>query len=228
MATPIRKKRNFKALQLNVGGEAPASSVTAAPKDANATKEQPVGISMRTAPTATGPGLKKRPPPFALKAPRVDSNSGMVSAIEPSANSVLGGADGANGTNGSAGANGSYLVASSGPSSAPLTATNNNVNVKRNTLHQTITTTLANLEATSTAEVKYDLKNEDFLEIRDLGQGNGGSVKMAEHIPTKTIMAKKVRAVLLVAGIGLAHSYRNCLTDRSHRRQTQCAKADPT
>lgn len=189
MATPIRKKRNFKALQLNVGGDAPASSVTAAPKDSNAAKEQPVGISMRTAPTATGPGLKKRPPPFALKAPRVDSNSGMVSAIEPSANSVLGGADGVNGANGSAGANGSYVVSSSGPSSAPLT--NNNVNVKRNTLHQTISTTLANLEATSTAEVKYDLKNEDFVDIQDLGQGNGGSVKKAEHVPTKTIMAKK-------------------------------------
>ncbi|TEB40148.1 Pkinase-domain-containing protein [Coprinellus micaceus] len=174
MATPIRKKRNFKELQLNVGGNAPASSVTAAPKDANAPKEETVGISMRTAPTATGPGLKKRPPPFTLKAPKVNSST-----------------DGQNGANGSAGASGNFLVVSSGPSSAPLTATNNNVNVKRNTLHQTITTTLANLEATSTAEVKYDLKNEDFRDIQDLGQGNGGSVKKAEHIPTGTFMAKK-------------------------------------
>lgn len=196
MATPIRKKRNFKELQLNVGGNAPASSVTAAPKDANAPKEETVGISMRTAPTATGPGLKKRPPPFTLKAPKVNSSSGMVSAIEPSASSVLGGADGQNGANGSAGASGNLLVVSSGPSSAPLTATNNNVNVKRNTLHQTITTTLANLEATSTAEVKYDLKNEDFRDIQDLGQGNGGSVKKAEHIPTGTFMAKKVRSLV--------------------------------
>ncbi|KAF6748474.1 STE/STE7/MEK1 protein kinase [Ephemerocybe angulata] len=195
MTTPIRKKRNFKALQLNVGGDVPTAAVTAAPKDANLAKPDPVGISMRTAPTATGPGLKKRPPPFTLKAPKIDSNSGMVSAIEPSSTSMLGGGSDLNGANGNGnvetGDNGNFLVVSSGPSSAPLTATNNNLNVKRNTLHATLTTKLASLEANNTAEVKFDLKNEDLVDIQELGQGNGGSVKKVEHLPTKTHMAKK-------------------------------------
>lgn len=40
--------------------------------------------------------------------------------------------------------------------------------------------------------MKFELKNEDLREIRELGQGNGGSVKQVEHIPTGTLMAKKI------------------------------------
>lgn len=43
------------------------------------------------------------------------------------------------------------------------------------------------------SENKYqDLKNEDLKDMQELGQGNGGSVKKVEHVPTGTIMAKKV------------------------------------
>lgn len=190
MSTPIRKKRNFKALQLNVGGDVPTAAVTAAPKDANATREDPAGISMRTAPTATGPGLKKRPPPFSLKAPRVNASSGMASAIEPSSTSMLPDVH-ENGNGSLTATNGNLLVVSGEPSSAPATATSNNINVKRSTIHATLSNTLANLEAKSTAEVKYDLRDEDLVEIHELGQGNGGSVKKVEHKPTGTFMAKK-------------------------------------
>lgn len=45
------------------------------------------------------------------------------------------------------------------------------------------------------AEIKFELKAEDLKDLQELGQGNGGSVKKVEHIPTGTIMAKKVRCV---------------------------------
>ena len=42
-------------------------------------------------------------------------------------------------------------------------------------------------------EEKIDIKPEDLREIGELGQGNGGSVKKVEHVPTGKIMAKKAR-----------------------------------
>jgi mitogen-activated protein kinase kinase len=41
-------------------------------------------------------------------------------------------------------------------------------------------------------EFKLDLRAEDLKTIERLGAGNGGTVSKVEHIPTKTIMAKKV------------------------------------
>jgi len=61
----------------------------------------------------------------------------------------------------------------------------------RATYHTTLSNTLANLDMN--AENKFqDLSNEDLKDIHELGQGNGGSVKKVEHVPTKTIMAKKI------------------------------------
>lgn len=39
---------------------------------------------------------------------------------------------------------------------------------------------------------KLNLKKEDLKKLADLGHGNGGSVEKVKHIPTGTIMAKKV------------------------------------
>ena len=47
------------------------------------------------------------------------------------------------------------------------------------------------LEALSLGQVA--LKAEDLREVGDLGSGNGGSVKKVLHVPTGTLMAKKVR-----------------------------------
>jgi mitogen-activated protein kinase kinase len=163
MATPIRKKRNFKALQLNVNEQ-----------QAPAQPPPPDPVSIRTAPTALGPRLKKKPPPMTLAAPKINSVGSAVTAVEPQ-----------EGTNDNA-----FLVVSNGPSSAPLTGSGN-VNVRRNTLHTTLTNTIAALDINK--EMKFDLRNEDLVDIHDLGQGNGGSVKKVEHTPTKTFMAKKVR-----------------------------------
>ena len=41
-------------------------------------------------------------------------------------------------------------------------------------------------------EFNLDLKPEDLEIIKDLGAGNGGSVSKVRHIPTSTVMARKV------------------------------------
>lgn len=147
MATPIRKKRNFKALQLDV-------ALSAAPKD-------PEPVPTRVAPPATK--SKKRPPPMTLNAPKL----GQV----PAAND----------------ADGCLLPVTNGLSSAPG---GGSASARRNNYHTTLSNTLANLDMN--AEMRYDLRNDDLKDLMELGHGNGGSVKKVEHIPTKTIMAKKI------------------------------------
>ena len=44
-------------------------------------------------------------------------------------------------------------------------------------------------------EFKLDLRAEDLKTIERLGAGNGGTVSKVMHIPTKTIMAKKVALI---------------------------------
>ena len=144
---PVRKKRNFKALQLDVSQPPP----------------EPQPEPIRVAPVPAGGG-KKRPPPMQLK-PKVAANPPSVDADN-------------------------NLLTVNGSSSAPPTGS---ASAHRMTYYSTLSTTLANLELNS--EHKYhDLRNEDLKDLRELGQGNGGSVKKVEHLPTGTIMAKKVRA----------------------------------
>lgn len=53
-----------------------------------------------------------------------------------------------------------------------------------------LTNQLAQLELG--VEFKLDLRDEDFQALTKLGSGNGGTVSKALHIPTQTVMAKKV------------------------------------
>ncbi|KAK7022141.1 Ste7-like protein [Favolaschia claudopus] len=150
MATPIRKKRNFKALQLTT----PELPPTPPP--------EPEPVAVRQAPVAGGaPGGKRRPPPMTLKAPKLPSTTSA-----PVDDSL-----------------------SPGGGTTPNTAASPAIN-KRNTYHTTLSNTLASLDMN--ADIKLDLRNEDLKELRELGQGNGGSVKLVEHIPTGKIMAKKI------------------------------------
>jgi mitogen-activated protein kinase kinase len=55
--------------------------------------------------------------------------------------------------------------------------------------YQQLTDTLASLDMSSD---RLDLKMEDLKNISELGSGNGGTVSKVEHIPTGTIMAKKL------------------------------------
>lgn len=41
-------------------------------------------------------------------------------------------------------------------------------------------------------EYRLDLKREDLEVIKELGQGNGGTVSKVRHVVTGTIMARKV------------------------------------
>ncbi len=103
----------------------------------------------------------------------------------------------------------SNLLTVNGPNSAPPTGS---ASAHRSTYHTTLSTTLANLELSS--EHKYhDLRTEDLKDLQELGQGNGGSVKKVEHLPTGTIMAKKVRFVAICtssARESRTTSYRSC------------------
>ena len=44
-------------------------------------------------------------------------------------------------------------------------------------------------------EFKLDLRSEDLQTLEELGAGNGGTVSRVIHLPTKSIMARKVRCL---------------------------------
>ncbi|KAJ6583960.1 ste7-like protein [Mycena vulgaris] len=156
MATPIRKKRNFKALALAAPPELPPPP-----------PPEPEPVAIRQAPVAGGPpGGKRRPPPMTLKAPKLPPNTTAAVPVEDS----------------------NLLTVQNGSNSAPNTASPS-AN-RRNTYHTTLSNTLANLNMDT--EIKFDLRNEDLKDLHELGQGNGGSVKKVEHIPTGKFMAKKI------------------------------------
>ena len=146
-AAPIRKKRNFKSLHLDVSAPAPAPPTEPAPT--------------RLAP-APGPAKKKRPPPMTLAAPKITPNG---TAADP--DGVL-----------------TVTTAAADPVTSTASAT-------RMTYHNKLSNTLARLDMNSEPKF-HDLHNEDLEDLKELGQGNGGSVKKVKHKPTGTIMAKKV------------------------------------
>ncbi|KAI0070619.1 Pkinase-domain-containing protein [Panus rudis PR-1116 ss-1] len=148
-AAPIRKKRNFKGLGLDV--TQPQSPVSP--------KAEVAPVATRQAPAPAG---KKRPPPMKLT-----PKPAPTASAETDGNGLL--------------------TVAGGPSSAPPTGS---ASAPRSTYHTTLSTTLANLDLNK--EKPYDLRNEDLRDMQELGQGNGGSVKKVEHVPTGTIMAKKI------------------------------------
>lgn len=162
MATTLRKKRNFKALQLAVAEPVLTTSASAREAEPVAMRQAPPPVA---AATSAPVERKKRPPPMIIKAPKIPSSSGAVSAVEQDTG---------------------LLTVTAVASNVPQTASHA---VRRNTYHAALSNTLANLDMN--AEIKFDLKNEDLKDLQELGQGNGGSVKKVEHIPTKTILAKK-------------------------------------
>jgi len=157
MSRPLRSKRNFKALQLDVSNPQPPPP----------SEPDPVPTRLAPASKQAPGGSKKRPPPMNLKP--------KVAADTPPA-SDLSAVDG-------------FVAVAPAPSSAPASGTPS-AGAKRMTYHTTLSNTLASLDLN--ADVKYDLRDEDLKDLHELGQGNGGSVKKVEHVPSRTIMAKKV------------------------------------
>ncbi|KAJ7069373.1 ste7-like protein [Mycena amicta] len=74
------------------------------------------------------------------------------------------------------------LIAASSPQSAS----------PQSSVSASLSSTLAALDATNTRKREFDLKNDDFTSLQELGSGNGGSVMKVQHVRTGTIMAKKV------------------------------------
>ena len=157
MSRPVRTKRNFKALQLNVTSPPPPPP----------SEPEPLPIPIRLAGKAAPGGGKKRPPPMNLKP--------KVAADTPPPSDSSSAVDG-------------FVALAPAPSSAPVTGTPS-AGAKRMTYHTALSNTLASLDLN--AEVN-DLRDEDLKDLHELGQGNGGSVKKVEHVPSRTIMAKKV------------------------------------
>jgi len=134
------------------------------------TEPDPVPIRQAPANKQAAGGAKKRPPPMVLK-PKVLTGTPSTTAADSSS-----AVDG-------------VIAVAPAPSSAPASGTPS-ANAKRMTYHTTLSNTLASLDLN--AEVKYDLRDEDLKDLHELGQGNGGSVKKVEHVPSRTIMAKKI------------------------------------
>lgn len=146
MSTPLRKKRNFKALQLPT--PTPVSPIS--PSESNADL-----IATRLAPLPgeeNANGLKKRPPPLGGNSDTIHAGGGLRSVYSPEVSST---------------------------------------SARRN-MAATLSSTLANLDLNASGRKKFDVKSEDLKNLQELGQGNGGSVMKVEHVPTGTIMAKKV------------------------------------
>ncbi|KAF7299899.1 STE/STE7/MEK1 protein kinase [Mycena chlorophos] len=134
----IRKKRNFRDLQLPVG----SLSLNDAGRD-----EQPVATRLAPLGPRAQAQSTGKPAPLPLR-------------------------DGANLVDGT----GATLLNVASPQSAA----------------SSLSSTLAALDARNTKKREFDLKNDDFTSLAELGSGNGGCVMKVQHVRTGTIMAKKV------------------------------------
>ncbi|KAJ7110729.1 Pkinase-domain-containing protein [Mycena crocata] len=61
----------------------------------------------------------------------------------------------------------------------------------QSTSQASLSSTIASLDPKPQYK-EFDLKNDDFNNLEELGQGNGGSVMKVQHVPTGTVMAKKI------------------------------------
>ncbi len=68
-------------------------------------------------------------------------------------------------------------------------------------------------------EYNLDLRPEDLEFIKELGSGNGGTVSKVRHIPTNTIMARKVRRLDTLSRRCTAYSRRMGATSRRSEKR---------
>jgi hypothetical protein len=92
----------------------------------------------------------------------------------------------------------------------------------RQNYHQQLSDKLGELDMNA-APSQLELRGEDLEDVRELGAGNGGSVKQVIHRPTNMSMAKKVRPRRQPPKLHLTPRY---FVDYPHRRKTFCQEAD--
>ncbi|KAF8321948.1 kinase-like domain-containing protein, partial [Amanita rubescens] len=73
---------------------------------------------------------------------------------------------------------------------SPLTAGTPGTGRTRSAIQASLTSHLARLDIMGSP--RFDLRNEDLTSLQELGHGNGGSVVKVRHVPSGTIMAKKI------------------------------------
>jgi mitogen-activated protein kinase kinase len=162
VGAPMRKKRNFKALQLSVSQ--PKQSPNSAPAEGG------VPMPTRLAPPPRG---KKKPPVMDLSKTRSGGAPVSASTETPEDASVV------------------LTIGVAGSSSAPATGTPASRANYQSTLQQQLADLDIN-GTSGEGSAKIELKSEDLKELSELGQGAGGSVKKVVHVPTGKKMAKKV------------------------------------
>lgn len=74
----------------------------------------------------------------------------------------------------------------------PTTPSLSSSSTSSRSYHNQLNEQLASLELG--VEFRIDLRNEDLEVLDELGSGNGGTVSRVLHVPTKAVMAKKVRS----------------------------------
>lgn len=163
-----KKNRNKKALTLGADAAKPGTLANV-----------PVSILLSNAPAdsaATGSSssrIASRPPPIQVTGSSRSNRTSTSSSVDsPSPSPLLP----------LSGGQASYSGSSSAASSRS----------RRSSYHNKLSEQLATLELG--VEFKLDLRSEDLTVLSELGCGNGGTVSKCLHVPTKAIMAKKVRS----------------------------------
>ncbi|CAO1632917.1 unnamed protein product [Sympodiomycopsis kandeliae] len=160
----IRKKRNFKGLQL---ADSPLSTPQPTIKDGKLSSSS---STQSTTSTTTGGGSKNIP--SLLSASSSSSSSSLT--CDPTSSSST------------------HNTSSAYTTPGTTTLNNHKREVDPSSganYHNTLTEQLKNLELG--VEYKLDLKNEDLKVLNELGSGNGGTVTKVEHEKTGLIMARK-------------------------------------
>lgn len=169
MSNPaVRKKRNFKALALSVDTPPPPpEDVQLVPPVVKAAPANgPVAVVAATRAAPSAPGGKRRKPPA------MDLTKSKTPAAEPVAKPQ----------------HSPNLLAVATPKSASISTSS----PSRSSYHS-LQERLATMDING-SDTSMDLKAEDLRMLSELGAGNGGTVSRVEHVPTGTIMAKKVRS----------------------------------
>ncbi|KAF5353355.1 hypothetical protein D9756_007803 [Leucocoprinus leucothites] len=166
----LRTKRNFKALQLPTGPTLNLAPISSA------------NSSFRRAPAPPNPSASQSNTTSSTSSSSTVTANATTHALPGRSGLGVGGGAGAGGA-------GTPLPSALNPN-APIPSTGDTpvTSQQRSAIRADITQTIAGFPQRKS----LDLQNEKLVHIREIGQGNGGSVSLVRHRDTDIIMAKKV------------------------------------
>ncbi|KDN46641.1 kinase-like protein [Tilletiaria anomala UBC 951] len=182
----IRKKRNFKGLQLSESPLAiPTPSLTSSAGDSSAGPSSSLASSLSSA--APSDASSSRLSESTNATVRGQTN-GLTAGSATAGSRVGGGGVTASSIGSLTGLSTAYSAAGSTATSTAFTLPGSGANY-----HNKLSEQLASLELSGkNGEVKLDLRNEDLKFLSELGAGNGGTVTKVLHEKSGKVMAKKV------------------------------------